>query len=150
VEVTVSGGAISSARIKQEDESTYRDATVAGNMVAGDSTFDDNGNPLYAENGLQLSVDLSQDGTFMATVQVRQGFSGAMEDVLDRMLKSTNGMLTLDQESIETRIDNLEDDIADEEDRLSRREERLRLQYARLESALTMLQSQMSALSAFS
>jgi len=149
VEVTVSGGAISSARIKQEDESTYRNATFADNIVGGDSTFDDNGNPLYAENGLQLSVDLSQDGTFTATVQVKQGFAGAIEDSLDLILKSTSGILTLDQESVETRIDNLEDDIADEGDRLSRREERLRLKYARLESMLTQLQSQSSALSAF-
>ncbi len=147
VEVTVSGGAITSARIKSEDESTYRDATIEGNIVVGDSSFGD-GDPLYPENGLQLTVDLSQDGTFTSTVRVKQGFAGAMEDVVDRILKSSNGILTMDQNSIEKQIDNLEEDIADEEDRLSRREERLQLQYARLESTLTLLQSQMSALSA--
>jgi len=148
VEVTVSGGAITSARIKLEDESTYRDATFAGNVIVGDSTFDDYGNAMYAENGLQLSVDLSQDGVFTATVRVKQGFAGATEDALDLVLKSTNGMLTLDQESTETRIENLEDDIAEEENRLERREARLVAQYARMEAMLTLLQRQSSALSA--
>lgn len=149
VEVTVSGGVITSARIKSEDESTYRDATISGNMVVGDSTFSD-GDALYPENGLQLSVDLSQDGTFTSTVRVKQGFAGAMEDIVDRLLKPSNGVLTMDQDSVDRQIDNLEEDIDDEEDRLSRREERLMLQYARLESTLTLLQSQMSALSALS
>jgi flagellar capping protein FliD len=146
VEVTVSGGAITSARIKSQDESTYRNANVQGNIVTGDNTFSANGEPLYPENGLQLSVDLSQDGVFTATVRVKQGFAGALDDALDRILKSTTGLLTLDQEAAETRIDNLERDIEDEEERLSRREERLMLKYARLEQMLTAMQNQMAAL----
>jgi flagellar capping protein FliD len=146
VEVTVSGGAITSARIKSKDESTYRNANVQGNIVTGDNTFSANGEPLYPENGLQLSVDLSQDGVFTATVRVKQGFAGALDDALGRILKSTTGLLTLDQEAAETRIDNLERDIEDEEERLSRREERLMLKYARLEQMLTAMQNQMAAL----
>ncbi len=146
VEVTVSGGAITSARIKSEDESTYRDATYDGNIVTGNSEFSEDGDALYPENGLQLSVDLSQDGTFNAVVRVKQGFAGAMEDALDRILKSTSGMLTLSQESIDARIENLEEEIEDEKDRLTAREQRLQLKYARLESTLTMLQRQMSAM----
>ncbi len=91
---------------------------------------------------------LSQDGTFNTEVRVKEGFAGAMEDTLGRILKSTNGMLTLSQESIDTRIDHLEDDIEGEEERLSRREQRLMMKYARLESTLTMMQSQMAALQA--
>ena len=48
------------------------------------SAYDDDNEPINPENGLQLSVDLSQDGTFTATVRVKQGFAGAMEDALDR------------------------------------------------------------------
>jgi flagellar hook-associated protein 2 len=146
VQVTVSGGAITSAKIKPDGESAYRDAIFAGNIVTGDRTFDGNGVPLYAENGLTLSVDLSQDGTFNATVRVKQGFTGAMKEVLERFLKPTNGWLTLDQESVESQIENLEDRIAAEEDRLSRVEARLVAKYARLERTLTLLQSQMSGL----
>lgn len=146
VQVTVSGGAITSAQIKLKGESTYRDATISGNMISGNSTFTDSGAPMYAENGMFLSVDLSQDGTFNATVRVRQGFTGAMEDVIERFVKSTSGWLTLDQSSVDAQIRNLEDRIAREETRLSGVETRLITKYARLEKALTLLQNQMAAL----
>lgn len=146
VEVTVSGGAITAARMKLSSESTYRDATFSGNIVTGDSTFTSDGDALYAENGLQLSVDLSQDGTFTATVRVKQGFTGAMADTLDRFLRSTTGWLTLDQESVETQIENLDDRIEIEEYRLSQKEARLVAKYARLEKTLALLQNQMAAL----
>jgi flagellar capping protein FliD len=146
VQVTVSGGAITDAQIKSESESTYRNMTIAGNIVTGDSSFTGNGDAMYPENGLQLSVDLSQDGTFAATVQVRHGFAGAMEDVVERILEATNGSLTLNQESVDDRISRLKDDIESEEYRLERREARLRAKYARLETQLTLLQRQMAAL----
>jgi flagellar capping protein FliD len=112
----------------------------------GDSTFSDSGYPLYAENGLVLSVDLSQDGIFNTTVRVKQGFTGAMEDSLDHFLDATDGWLTLDQKSVDAQIENLEDRITAEEDRLSRVEARLIAKYARLEKTLTLLQNQMAAL----
>ncbi len=147
VEVAISGGAITSARMKLSSESTYRDATVDGNIVTGDSTFNSRGGALYAENGLQLSIDLSQNGTFNTTVRVKQGFTGAMVDTIEQFVKETDGWLTLDQESVDTQIRNVEDRIETEEDRLSRYEERLTAKYARLEKTLTLLQNQMAALS---
>ena len=146
VQVTVSGGVITGAQIKLAGESTYRPATFSGNIVTGDSTYNESGGATYAENGLQLSIDLSQDGTFDATVRVKQGFAGAMDDKIDRFVKASTGWLTLDQESIKTQIANLDDRIEQEEDRLSRVEERLVARYARLEKTLTLLQNQMAAL----
>ena len=65
VKVEVSGGEITSAKIKLSTESTYRDATFSAgsNIITGNTTFNDNGDPVYPENSLQISVDLSQDGT---------------------------------------------------------------------------------------
>jgi flagellar capping protein FliD len=146
VEVTVSGGTITSARIKLSTESTWRDATYSGNIVTGDSTFNDNGDPMYAENGLQLSIDLSQDGTFDATVRVKQGFAGAIEDALDRMLKATTGSIQIDQDYVDDQIENIQKKIENEEDRLSVREERLIARFARLEKTLALIQNQMAAL----
>jgi flagellar hook-associated protein 2 len=146
VEVVVSSGAITSAKIKLSTESTYRDATYGGNIVTGDSSFDDNGYPVYPENSLQLSVDLSQDGTFTATIRVKQGFTGAMEDVLNRMLKVTTGSIQIDQEHVDDQIELLQDRIEDEEDRLSRSEARLVARFARLEKTLALIQQQMGAL----
>jgi flagellar hook-associated protein 2 len=146
VEVTVSGGAITSARIKASSESTWRDATYSGNIVTGNSTFDDNSDPVYAENGLQLSVDLSQNGTFTATVRVKQGFAGAIEDVLDTMLKATTGSIQIDQEHVDDQIEDIQEKIELEEYRLTLRERRLVARFARLEKTLALLQSQMGAL----
>lgn len=146
VEVVVSGGAITSAKIKLSTESTYRDATYSGNIVTGDSTFDDNGDPVYPENALQLSIDLSQDGTFTATVRVKQGFTGAIEDELDRMLKATTGSIQIDQEYVDDQIEEIKGKIELEEYRLTKREERLIARFARLERTLALLQNQMAAL----
>lgn len=146
VEVTVSGGAITSAGMKLSTESTYRSAGIDGNIVTGDTTFDSNGRPVNPENGLQLSVDLSQDGTFTATVRVKQGFTGATEDVLDRILQATTGTLELEQDHVKDRIEHLQDRIDAEEQRLTRREARLVAKYARLEKTLALLQNQMAAL----
>ena len=147
VEVVISGGAITSARIKLATESTWRDATVSDNIITGDSTFDDYGDPLYAENSLQLSVDLSQDGTFGATVRVRQGFTGALEDALDNMLKATTGWIQIDQEHVDDQIEELQEKIELEEYRLTKREARLIAQYANLEKTLTLLENQLAAFS---
>ncbi|MHC4435834.1 MAG: flagellar filament capping protein FliD [Planctomycetota bacterium] len=146
VEVAVTGGAITSAKIKLSSESTWRDATYSGNIVTGDSTFDDNGHPVYAENGLQLSVDLSQDGTFTATVRVKQGFAGAIEDELDNILKTTTGPIDIDQEHVDDQIEGFKERIEFEEYRLTVKENRFIKQFAQLESTLALLQNQMAAL----
>ena len=146
VEVVVSGGEITSARIKLSSESTYRDATFSGNIVTGDSTFDDNGDTVNPENSLQFSIDLSQDGTFSATVRVKQGFTGAIENVLDDILKVTTGSIQIDQENAQDQIELLTEKIENEEERLTKKEEHLTAKYARLEKTLALLQSQMEAL----
>jgi flagellar hook-associated protein 2 len=146
VEVIVSDGAITSARIKLAGESTYRDAAFSGNIITGFSSFENNGNPVYAENGLQLSVDLSINGTYTADVWVKQGFAGAIEDALDRMLKTTSGSIQIDQEHVKDQIDALAERIEVEEERLEKKEEKLVARYATLEKTLALLQSQMSAL----
>ncbi|MHC4389622.1 MAG: flagellar filament capping protein FliD, partial [Planctomycetota bacterium] len=146
VQVQVTGGVIEWAKIKLATESTYRDATFEGNIVTGESTFDDNGDPVYAENSLQLSVNLSQDGLYTAAVRVKQGFTGAMEDFLDRMLKASSGSVQIDQEHVDDQIELLQDKIETEEYRLEKREERLIARFATLERTLAMIQSQLSAL----
>ena len=126
--------------------------TVIGTLPTVDQraqkvlSFDDNGDPVYPENSLQLSVDLSQNGTFTATVRVKQGFTGVMEDALDRMLKVTTGSIQINQEHVADQIEYLQDKIELEEYRLTKREERLVARFARLERTLALLQNQMAAL----
>ncbi len=148
VQVQVSGGAIvaDSAKIKLSTESTYRTMTITDNIITGDGTFDDNGDPVYPENGLQLSVDLSVDGAYTATVRVKQGFTGAIEDALDRMLKVTTGTIEINQEHVDDIIEQIQEKIEDEEDRLTKREARLVARFTYLEKTLALLQNQMAAL----
>ncbi len=146
VEVTFSGGAITGARIRLAGETAWRDAGFSENIVTGNSTFNENNLPAHPENGLQLSVDLNQDGTFAATVRVKQGFTGAMEDALDRILKAADGILAADQAQVDAQIKHLQERIDSEEQRLTKREEILVARYARLEKTLTLVQNQMAAL----
>ena len=146
VEVTVAGGAITGARIKLATESTYRDATYSDNIVTGNSSFDENGDPMYPENGLALSVDLSQNKTFTATVRVKQGFTGAMEDALDKMLKLTTGSIKIAQQYVGETIKELQKKIELEENRLAQKETSLVNRFTRLERTLALLQNQLAAL----
>jgi len=149
VKVTVSGGVITSAQIKASDESdsAWRDMTVSGNTITGNSTFDSsNGYPLYAENGLQLSIDTSSDGVFTATIDVKQGFAGALEDALEAATEDTTGSVDIDDDSIDDEIDSLQDRIDEETDRLDKEKERLTTKFANLEATLTLLKSQLSIL----
>ena len=96
--------------------------TVSGNTITGNSTFDENGNPVYPENGLQLAVDLSKDGTFNATVRVKQGFAGALEDALNNMLATTSGSIQLDQQQASDMIKQIQDKIDREQTRLDQKQ----------------------------
>ncbi len=143
-------GDISQAWIKLSTESDlqYREATISGNVITGDSTFDDNGDPVYPENNLQITAPTTgtADSTVYATIRVKQGFAGAMEDALDRMLKATTGMIQIDQEHVDDVIKGLREKIDLEEYRLTLREKRLVTRFSRLEKTLALLQRQMSLL----
>jgi flagellar hook-associated protein 2 len=147
VEVTISGGIVTNARIKLTSESEWRDITPddGGGVLIGDSTFDDNGDPLYPENSLVLTVDTSVgDATYTATINVKQGIIGELEDVIDEILEN-GGRIDISIDNTKSRIDELETRIEKEEDRLEQVEERLIARYARLERALTAMQEQMNA-----
>ena len=144
------GGDIYKAWIKlsTEDDSAYREATIDGNVITGDSTFDDNGEPVYPENALQLTAPTTgtPSSTIYATVRIKQGFTGAIEDALDKMLKVTTGSIQIDQKHVDNQIEYLQEKIEDEEYRLTKREERLIARFSRLEKNLALIQQQMSAL----
>lgn len=152
VKVTVSGGAITSAIIKKstESDSEWRNATWSGNLITGDSTFDEEeGGPMYPENGLSITVDLSSDGNFTESVRVKQGVAGALEDMLEEILKS-GGRIDQGKAIIDDRIASMTSRIEVEEKRLNKVETRLIAKYARLERILTMMQQQMGAISMIS
>ena len=135
-------------KLATEDDSRYREATISGNVITGDSTFGENGNPAYPENNLQVTAPTTgtPSSTIYATVRVKQGFAGAIEDALDRMLKASSGTVKIDQEHAANVIKGLNEKIENEEYRLTLREGRLVARFARLEQTLALLQRQMSIL----
>ncbi len=137
-----------SIKLSSENDSQYRAATISGNIITGDSTFDDNSNPVYPEHSLQLTAPTTGtlSSTIYATVRVKQGFTGTIEDALDNMLKVTTGSIQIDQKHVDTQIKNLQNKIEFEEERLTKKEERLIGRFARLERNLALIQQQMGAL----
>jgi flagellar capping protein FliD len=135
-------------KLSTEEDSQYREATISDNVITGESTFNDNGGPVYPENGLQVTAPTTgtPSSTIYATVRVKQGFTGAIEDALDRMLKATTGTLPIDQEHADDVIKGLQTKIEDEEYRLTLKERRLVARFARLEKTLALIQRQMSIL----
>jgi len=146
VKVTVAGNLITSAKIKLSTESTYRDVNWLDSLITCPTTFDGNGNPIFPENGLQLNVDLTNNGDFTATVNVKQGMAGALEDLLDQVVK-VGGRLDTSEDIIDDRITAMTRRIENEENRLNGVETRLIDKYARLEKTLSMMQQQMGAVS---
>lgn len=145
---------ITEAKIKLSTASAYRDAeSWAGNVINFNSTFDD-GNPLYPENGLQLSVDTTNAGQYGTDedpiiVRVKQGVAGALEDLLDEVLKA-DGRLDVSKDILDDKITAMDRRIENEENRLNGVETRLIEKYARLEKTLAMMQKQMDAVSVVS
>jgi flagellar capping protein FliD len=142
---------ITDVRIKLSSESTWRDDVAwPDNLVTGNSDFDDDGDPLYPENGLQFTVDPNQpEGTYTATINVKQGMAGALEDLLDEILEA-DGRLDVSKGILDDRITAMDRRIENEEARLSSVETRLIDKYARLEKTLAMMQQQMSAVNVVS
>jgi len=153
-QVTVSSGAISATdgvKIKLSSDSAYRNMEYNSGLATGISSLDDNGDPDYAECGLQLTIDESSliaqgDGTYTATVYVKQGFAGKIEDIINRMLKATVGSIPIDQDSVENQIEYLQKKIDDEDYRLEKKKDSLTRKFSRLEKTISLIQGQMSAM----
>lgn len=148
VQVTVSGGVITAAQIRQLGESTWRDATWSdGGIVTGNLEWDEEtGQPLYPEYGLQFSVDLTQGGTVSGMVRVKQGFAREIDNILEDFLDSSDGRIKLSQDSMNRKIENLDKMIEREQLRLDRERERLTARFAHMEKYLTMIQQQFSGI----
>ncbi len=154
VKVTVSGGAITEAKIWTSDETESEARTVDaeninGNTVTANSDFDNNGNPRYPENSLTFTVDLTQSGTLEAMLYVEYGFAGDVKDNLDDIL-TYNGRIPVSKKTISDYIDRLNDQIETEQARLEKFEDRLVLKFARLERTLQTINQQMAAISILS
>ena len=148
VQVDINTGAITDVRIRLLGESAWRDdVTWPDNFVTCSRVFDDDGNPLYPENGLQFTIDPNRpDGSYEATINVKQGIAGALKDLLDQVVE-VGGRLDVSKDILDDRIIAMDRRIKNEENRLTNVETRLISKYARLEKTLAMMQQQQGAIS---
>ncbi|GAI30994.1 unnamed protein product, partial [marine sediment metagenome] len=153
-----SEGSITSAWIKLASESwsQARQATVSGNVISGSTDFggDD------PEKGLQLTFkwdggthtydngDPGSGNPVEVTIWVKQGFAGALEDILDKMVEA-DGSLDISEELVDGNIEQINRRIEREGARLDQVQERLVARFARLEKMLTLLQQQFAAIALF-
>lgn len=77
------------------------------------------------------------------------GFSALFADLIDGFTNSTDGLLTIRKDGINTVIEDNEDRIVEQQAYLDRFEEGLRAQYTALESTMAMLKNQQNYLAQF-
>lgn len=132
------GGQITDARIKLEDEGSWRALNVAGMDLSGQI-----GNP---EQGLELTVlsgGISE--TIPYQVRVQLGFAGATFARLEDIMSEIDGAYKTKKGQIDSAIDALDKQIDRQEDRLEKTEQRLYERYARLEATLAQFEAINSA-----
>ena len=136
-------GSISTARTRQTGESAWSFMDISGNTLIGSVGTDEEGLVLTAVNDGTAGAH-----TQTATLRIRQGVMGALYDLVERMLDSTDGLITLKKNRLDTAIEDVDDRIEAMEKRLKTIETRLRKQFARLEGTLARYDAQRAAVDA--
>jgi len=139
-------GDVASARIKLEDEDTYRDLDVSGATLTG----------VYGNPEQYLMLTVVSGGTSETrnyTVRVKRGFAGEVYEHLQDILDEVGGTLATKRDSYSNLTHSGTIDIVDrrieyEQERLEQMEERLVAKYARLEATLAQLDAQRGAFTA--
>ncbi|TPV95513.1 MAG: hypothetical protein B7733_09680 [Myxococcales bacterium FL481] len=102
-----------------------------------------------------LSSFLAEDFRLAATIFVGEpenevdGLAAQLDDLIDGYTQSSDGLLSIRKDGINSRIDSNQDRIATQEAYLERFEANLRNQYTQLESTMSALQSQQQYLARF-
>ncbi len=128
VEVTISGGTITSATINGHE------ATIDGNYIVGQS-----GNP---EAGLQLLVDTSSDGTYTAEIRLLRGITNSLDKKLTELLKEKTGPLNVLIDNYNEIIENMDKKILKEELRIENLKKRLIQQFTAMENMINKYNAQ--------
>lgn len=121
--------------------------TIGGESATGSGQFltGDSGNPNTA--GLQVSYTGTELG-LVGNILFSKGMASLLADRVNQYNDSVDGVLTINDRSLQQQIDDIDARIAAFQEQLARREEILRRRYAAMESAIANFQSQISRLGA--
>lgn len=95
--------------------------------------------------GLEILVTATTTG-YVGTLTISTGIGIQLEEILDSLTDSEDGILTSRQEGLTDSIDDINDQITAIQDRMEREETRLRSQFASLEVLLAQMNSTSSFL----
>jgi len=93
--------------------------------------------------GLSLIITATAAGSY-GTVVYTAGAGASLDDMLSFLTESENGSVKVAQESLQERIENIDEDITKTEAAITRQQDRLLRQFSAMESALGRLQAQSS------
>ena len=98
-------------------------------------------------DGLRLLVTAAAPGS-LGTIRLFNGLANAAQQAIDRTTSTDSGPIQSQEDSIQTRIDDLQQTIQKHQEESKRREDALRQEFNKLESSLAEFQNQSSYLSA--
>ncbi len=96
--------------------------------------------------GLTLLIRATSAGSY-GTVDYTAGASALLDDMLDFLTESEDGMVKSSQNTLQERIDDIDESITKLEEAIVREQDRLRQQFTVMEEALAKLQTQSNFLS---
>jgi flagellar hook-associated protein 2 len=113
-------------------------ATGKGQILTGD---EENENT----DGLRLRITATETGS-LGTISLYNGIANAAAGVVGKMTDGDTGAISMETDSLDQRIADLQKVIDEKEAALTRQEEALRLKFNALESTMSQMQSQSSYL----
>jgi len=128
-------GVITTARIRKEGDSDWRNMDIEGDTLAGQTG--------QAEAGLRLTGIWPGGGesTQTGTVYVQEGLAGQINDMVTAMLKPLTGTMAVSKTRFDTQLQDIDRRIENQNKYLTSLEQRLKEKYARMEATLASLDS---------
>lgn len=95
-------------------------------------------------NGLALTIPSGSLNGTTASFTYSKGLGKSLEEILNKMTDSHDGLVEMRQESMQTSMKNCDDQVSSLQDRVNRYRDRLTKQFSAMEQALSNLQNQYS------
>ena len=110
------------------------DATGSGQLLTGNEGNENT-------DGLKIRVTGTTTGSY-GTIVFTKGVAGLISEYVSLATEAITGTISNSRSSLESAIDNIDDDLAELDEHLTDREEYLIAQFTAMESALNRLQTQ--------
>ncbi len=109
--------------------------------------FDKSGKLVFKEDKFKKNMETNFDGIAEA-ITGKYGFANQTKEVISGYTRTTDGMLSLREQSLRSRIKQIDNEIEQKEHRIELKEKAMTEQFARLEASVGNLQRQQQYLSA--